>query len=725
MRYITMLLCASAASIAVAQESYVVSPVDITPLGVDFAPTLLADSTVVMCSLRDRGTVVYRNSRTEDPFSDMYTFKWDGDRASSPRLLSENLSTALNDGPAAFSKDGNTICFTRNQSTVEENKYREDDRLGLFFATKVNGVWSAPVPFDYNSKVYNSMHAALSQDGQQLFYASDMPGGFGGTDLYRCQREDDGWSIPLNLGREVNGPGSELFPFVAPDGVLYFSSSREGGSGGMDLYSCHPQGNHWTSPEALPSPMNSAGNDIGYTSFGTDRSGFFSSDRDGTDKIYSFRRTIPLFGSCNEQLENNYCYSFAQPGNNMIGDLPIHYRWTLGDGTKVDGEKAQHCYNGAGHYIVALDLVDNASGEVFFEQASYELVIEDIVQPYITCSDSLRSGRNEVLDATHSVIPDQTKEEYHWDLGDGTTAEGPVIKHDWNVPGDYVVKLAVLGVKRGSRYLAVQCVTKHITVIKRFEDSQDGGVFAQYQDASGKMHDFNYQVLPFDQFSMAVKENEDARFTVQLFASKARISLDDPRFTEIRKFYPIFERYDPVKGEYTYSVGQAKNLKEMYDVFKKVLELKFMDAEVSVVHTEKVTDLSALSLLSEQDMNNSVVRASTVLFETGKATFSRDFEVALNKIVKLMADHPQLNVVIEAHTDANGSGDANFKLSQHRAQSIMDYLISKGSMAERLVPVGHGENHPIADNKSADGRAKNRRVEFRLVMHEEQANEQR
>jgi outer membrane protein OmpA-like peptidoglycan-associated protein/chitodextrinase len=725
MRSIALLLSISAALVTAAQESYVVAPVDISPVGLDFAPTLLTDSTVVMCSLRDRGTVAYRNARTEDPFSDMYAFKWDGYSASNLRMLSEKLSTALNDGPATFSKDGNTICFTRNQSTVDERKRRADDHLGLYFATKADGEWSDPVGFDYNSTVYNVMHASLSKDGQQLYFASDMPGGFGGTDLYRCEKEANGWSIPVNLGKELNSEASEIFPFAGPDGTLYFSSSRPGGSGGMDIYSSRPKGIRWTIPVALPEPMNSAGNDIGYTSFRTDRSGLFSSDRDGSDRIYSFRRAIPLFASCAEQVVNNYCYSFAQPDNNIIGDLPVHYRWSMGDGTTVDGEKAQHCYKGPGRYIVALDLVDNSSGEVFFEQGSYELVIEDIVQPYITCSDSLRSGRNEVLDATHSLVPDQTREEYHWDLGDGTFAEGPVVKHDWKAPGDYIVKLAILGVRNGTSQLAAQCVTKHITVIKRFEDSQDGGVFAQYQDAAGKMHDFNFQALPFDQFSMAVKENEDVRFTVQLFASKERISLDDARFTEIRKFYPVFERYDPVKGEYTYSVGQAKNLKEMYKVFQKVLELKFMDAEVAVIHTEKVTDLSALSLLSEGDMNNSIVRASTVLFETGKATFSPDFEVPLNKMAKLLNDHPQMNVVIEAHTDANGSDAENFKLSQQRAQSIMDHLIAKGTSAERMVPVGHGENHPIADNKSAAGRAKNRRVEFRLVLREDQANEKR
>jgi outer membrane protein OmpA-like peptidoglycan-associated protein len=161
----------------------------------------------------------------------------------------------------------------------------------------------------------------------------------------------------------------------------------------------------------------------------------------------------------------------------------------------------------------------------------------------------------------------------------------------------------------------------------------------------------------------------------------------------------------------------------MYEVFKKVLELKFMDAEVAVIHAEKVTDLSALALMNEQDLHNSVVRASTVLFDNGKATFADAFKPQLDKVMDLLKQHPALSVVIEAHTDANGSNDFNFKLSQQRAQSILDYFVEGGTSGDRLVPVGHGENHPIADNKTLDGRAQNRRVEFRLVMREDQAYE--
>lgn len=708
-----------------AQESYVVTPVDLVPMGQDYAPVLV-DSSVVMCSLRERdGLVSYRNAETEDPFSDLYSFTWDGQRAGTPTLLSEALTTPLNDGPASFSMKGTTVCFTRNQSSAKGKAKKDDDRLGLFFSALIDGQWSTPVPFDYNSDVYNLMHPAFSPDGQHLYFASDMPGGAGGTDIYRSELNPEGWSIPTNIGGMVNSENNELFPSVTAKGALYFSSNREGGFGKLDILQVTANGKGWNTPTHLPPPINSPGNDLGYTSFATDRSGFFSSDRDGSDRIYSFRRTVPLFANCAEQQDNNYCYSFREPDLQTIGALPLHYEWDLGDGSKEDGGTAEHCYKGAGRYVVQLNLVDNATGQVFFNEATYELVIDDIHQAYVTCADSLRSGRDEVMDATHSYLPEQSIEEYHWDFGDGRFGEGRSIAHDWNTPGEYLVKLAVLGVRNGTDRVEAHCVTKRINVIKRFEDMPDAAIASSYQDATGKTHDFNFQALPFDQFSMTVQDNSDVRFSVEIFASKDRISLNDPRFTEIRKLYPVFERYDAVRGEYTYSVGKAETLAEMYEVYKKVMEYKFLDAEVVAIHPEKVTDLSALALLNEQDLHNSLVRASTVLFDNGKASFSPAFEPQLDKVLDLLLDHPQLSVVIEAHTDAVGSSASNFKLSQLRAQSILDYLAKGGAQTEHLVPVGHGENHPIADNANNEGRAQNRRVEFRLVMRDEQAYERR
>jgi outer membrane protein OmpA-like peptidoglycan-associated protein len=299
------------------------------------------------------------------------------------------------------------------------------------------------------------------------------------------------------------------------------------------------------------------------------------------------------------------------------------------------------------------------------------------------------------------------------------------VAHAWKDPGTYTIRLDVLGMSSDGSRMTDQCVTRTIVVIQRFEDTEDAPVVARYQDASGTMRSFEYQALSFDQFEMAIREGEDATFSIELFASKDRMSLEDPKFAEVRKLYRVIERYEPERGVYTYSVGDSKDLAGLFEVYRKVKELQFLDAEAVVIHAEKVTDLSALALLTTRELDNTVVRESAVYFATGKSEVDARFIPQLDKIADLMLSHPGMSMVIEAHTDAVGRTDVNLKLSQDRAQRILDHLRSKGIEPQRLVPVGHGENNPIADNSTEDGRGLNRRVEFRIQVAEDQAYEKR
>ncbi|MBK9287257.1 MAG: OmpA family protein [Flavobacteriales bacterium] len=652
-RHLTIALLLLTNALAHGQVSYVVEPLKVSPLADDYAPVLV-DSTLVFCSLRDRDNIVgYRNELTDKPFSDLYRIELFNSGSQQPRLLGDALAGPLNDGPASFLDHGSIICFTKNQAVASKlgNTKSTGDHLGLYFANKVGTEWTIPEPFEHNSKAYSVMHAAFTSDGGTLYFASDMPGG----------------------------------------------------EGGMDLYA----------------------HDLGYTSYLTDRSGFFSSDRDGSDRIYGFRKVIPLFTDCPVQQVNNYCFEFKAPVDASLDKLPLIARWDMGDGTFVNGAEAAHCYAGPGVYQVRLDLIDSASNSVFFTKAAYELPIEDIRQAYITSVDSIRSGRRVIMNGLHSNLPGFAAEEYHWNLGDGTVAQGASIAHAWKEPGTYTIKLDLLGIERDGAHLTQHCVSRTIVVIQRFEDVEDSPVVAQYQDAAGVTREFEYQSLPFDQFDMAIREGEDATFSIELFARKERMSLDDPAFVEIRKTYRVVERYDPDRGVYTYSVGDAKELADLYDVYRRVKELQFLDAEVMVIHSEKVTDLSALQLLSTKELDNTVVRASTVYFENDQYVFNKNFEPQLKKLLSVLDEHPQVSIVIEAHTDAIGKDDYNLKLSQKRAQNIVDYLLAHGVTSDRLVPVGHGENHPIADNTSEDGRGQNRRVEFRLQVQNDQAYERK
>lgn len=723
----TLILLHAMALSAVAQEHYVVEPLRITPAAVDYAPVLV-DSTLVLCSLRlQEDVVTYRNESTGEAFSDLYRIDLRQGHDRTPRLLGDALMTELHDGPATFTDGGRTVCFTRNLQALRKlaNTKATDDRLGLFFSHRIGSDWTVPEPFLYNGEVYSVMHATISADGQLLVFASDMPGGRGGFDLYRCERDGDDWEIPVNLGPAVNSSGNDVFPFIAANGTLYFSSDRAGGLGGLDILQAAWNGRRWEAPHALPEPVNSAGNDLGYTSHPTDRSGYFSSDRDGEDRILSFRRMLPLFRDCAEQQPNNYCYQFKAPFDASLAGLPLRTRWDLGDGTVIDGDLAEHCYSGPGTYAVRLDLVDSISNDVFFSKGVHELPIEDIRQAYITALDTIRSGRRMTITGEHSNLPGFAIEEYHWDLGDGTTATGRSVAHTWRTPGTYTVRLSVLGMDTDGIHLKEHCVSRPLVVIQRFEDTEDPPVVAQYQDGAGALRTFSYQALPFDQMGLAIIEGEDGTFSIQLLATKERMSLDDPRFTEVRRLYRVIERYDPERGMFTYSVGDSKDLAGLFEAYRMVKELMFLDAEAVMLEAENLTDLSALALLSDEELDRATVRDQAILFASGKADVPEAYRPRLEKLADLLRAHPRAGLVVEAHTDAVGRNDQNLKLSQLRAQRIVDQLVQFGVARDRLVPVGHGENHPIASNDDEEGRSLNRRVEFRISLDRDQAYQHR
>lgn len=716
---ITTGLCA-ALHAAAQNVAYTVRPLELSPAGVDFAP-MIVDSSFVFASLRERDQLVgYTSEETGNPLSDLYRVRMRNGVPGKPFPFGDEINTEVNDGPAALTNRNKLMCLTRNLKRAREMDGDEgDENLGLFFSEKKDGGWGKVMAFEHNDPAYNVMHAAFAPDGKRMVFASDMPGGRGGTDLFITELHGNGWSKPVAL-EQLNSKDNELFPYIDDDGKLYFASNRSGGEGGLDIWCAKADGPEWGTAEVLPAPINSPGNDLGFTSYPGGINGYFSSNRDGDDRIYRFDRFVPLFVDCAVQQENNYCYTFEEEVSHVERGLPLRYQWDLGDGTIIPGLKAKHCFKGPGEYIVTLDLVDTVSKSVFFEEGRYKLIIEDIHQPYITIIDSARTGREVRFDAKETYLPELRIADWKWDFGDGKQGEGSNVLHAYDKAGDYTVKLDVLSRPDEQGVIRNRCIARNITVIDRFKDMLDAPVEVEYLAASGETNEFTYQTLANDEFQLSVSEGEDVRFSVELFRSRERLDLNDPRFAEIRKYYPVIERYDPVSATYTYSVGEAKDLGELYEVFAKVKQLKYMDAMVMAVEMEKVLDMSQLANLDAQQLNNSVLRVSNVLFATGAHNFEPVFEEQLHQVLRLVNKHSALNLVIEAHTDDQGKTDFNMKLSQRRAQSVTDWFLAHGVATERIVAVGHGENKPIAANTDELHRSLNRRVEFRLALDEDQ-----
>lgn len=162
--------------------------------------------------------------------------------------------------------------------------------MTIYEAKSKDGSWKISPVKATRDKKYSCIHPTLSRNGQSMYFASDMPGGFGGMDLYVIHRTEKGWTEPQNLGSGVNTDQNELFPFLHASGVLFFSSNGHDGFGGMDIYVTESRDGKWVTPENMGSPVNTPANDFSMYMDRSMKDGYFSSDRDGGmggDDIYS------------------------------------------------------------------------------------------------------------------------------------------------------------------------------------------------------------------------------------------------------------------------------------------------------------------------------------------------------------------------------------------------------------------------------------------------------
>jgi hypothetical protein len=151
--------------------------------------------------------------------------------------------------------------------------------LKLYWTRKIGGKWVGEQPFQHNNDQYSLSHPSLSHDGNTLYFVSDMPGGIGGTDIYRCFRAADGWTQPQNLGKTINTRGDETTPFIHIDNILYFVSSGHGGFGGLDVFKVSIDGKEIGQVENLGYPVNTSSDDFGLILNKQGVHGFMSSNR--------------------------------------------------------------------------------------------------------------------------------------------------------------------------------------------------------------------------------------------------------------------------------------------------------------------------------------------------------------------------------------------------------------------------------------------------------------
>ncbi|MEI7675713.1 MAG: OmpA family protein, partial [Bacteroidales bacterium] len=266
----------------------------------DFAPTFFKESIVFSSSREGIPSVVRKYNWDKLPFLNLFQSDISADgELSAPYYFNTKLNKKWHEGTTSFSNNGTFLAFTRDNY---DGKGKDGViRLEIFFSTFDGRRWSNPVPFVLNSPDYSVGHPCLTEDGNTLYFASDVSGGYGGVDLYRIRKDEKGeWGKEENLGPKVNTEGNEMFPFYEEKSkTLFYASNGLNGLGGLDIYYSRNTNNSFSEPKNLGAPINSPYDDFSLIINKELKKGYFTSNREGgagDDDIYSFLVKKQIFG---------------------------------------------------------------------------------------------------------------------------------------------------------------------------------------------------------------------------------------------------------------------------------------------------------------------------------------------------------------------------------------------------------------------------------------------
>ena len=276
---------------------YKVGNQDVNSGSDDFGTSFYKDEIVFASTKASPKMVVRKDNWTGEPYLNMFVSKKENGQLKKPKIFDKGLDGRLHDGPASFNKEGTLIAFTRNHF-----KDKSDDKvveLQIYFSSYLDNKWTEAIPFEYNNTAYSVWHPSLSADGNTMYFASDMPGGFGQSDIYKTTKNFRGiWNKPENMGNKVNTEGDEMFPFYeSKNRVLFFASNGRFGLGGLDIFICEIKDSDYGRIYNAGFPLNSQYDEFAFIVNDSMTNGYFSSNRvggKGHDDIYTVTITKVL-----------------------------------------------------------------------------------------------------------------------------------------------------------------------------------------------------------------------------------------------------------------------------------------------------------------------------------------------------------------------------------------------------------------------------------------------
>lgn len=584
-----------------------------------------------------------------------------------PTPFSKELTSKYHEGPVTFDATGEKVYFTRNNLQNGKAKKSKDGftHLRIYSADKVGNAWKNIVDLPINIDDYDCMHPSISADGDKMYFASDRPGGQGGLDIWVVAKNGETWGEPQNLGPSVNSGGNDVFPYIHPDGTLYFTSDGRGGSGGFDMFYALEDNDAFAKAEPLPYPFNTSGDDLGLIVDQEGKNGYFTSNRnggEGEDDIYSF--------SAIDNLSN------LLKGKGAT--LKRNKNFTVYVSDMVSGESIE----GASASILNLDELTLAN--------VFSMVDENgkLIQVQSESSASNDLVLNVDVDANGQTAL--------------TDNEG---KHLFKVAeGSYVIKVSKQGYKSKQVQIPESANLKETLVLL---EKSDNTVLFKGVVINEKLN------APMSGAKVTIQEEGTGK-AEDLVANKAG------QFEYNMKKGKTYIVTTTKNG-----VTETKKIIVPADAGDEPLVMAFngksqgglgfgYDAQGNALYDENG------NYTGEGFVEGAVIRLPNIYYNFNDANIRPDAVKDLNGLISIMKQIPEIQIELASHTDSRGSSQYNKALSQRRANNAIKFLTDTGIKRNRLKGIGYGESN--LKNGCTDGvkcseyeHQLNRRTEFRIL----------
>ncbi len=597
----------------------------------EFSPSYYQNGIVFATAKRKSGP---RDGNIDETFFELSFAEFDGNgMPTDSEEFSVEMNSRVHEGPVTFTRDGKTIFLTRNN--MKQGITRSDSngkiRLKVYEATKGFFDWENLKELPFNSDEYDVMHPSLAPDGKTLYFASNMPGSMGGTDIWMATRDGDNWSVPVNLGPEVNSDKNDAFPFIHESGTLFYASQGLGGSGGYDIFKVNNAGMGGKSSN-LGAPFNSNADDFGLIMNTSGTSGYFTSARSngsGKDDIYKFDVAegfiSPALPDINalvrvydknslDRIEGAEVRVFERSPNGILSGGELYDVILMQNGS-ANGELVMKLVPKNANAMGEPTLITDANGE----------------RPY-----DMRPDREYVMFAS--------KEGY---------LTNEVVYSTVGKSGDLIVEIP-LDVKN--------CATLTGTT----KDAKTGAI------------------LP----------NTNVRISSTCGAPEMNLMSDANGAFEYClpagcNYTLLGSRTNYTTGSASVNIP-AGSIDDRSTIINLVPNEIFAGDPNPVRPVDPNLPTYGGNVLS----TGSMIVLDKIYYDFNKSAIRKGAAQELDALVRIMNQYPSMEIELSSHTDSRGTTDYNEVLSKRRAESAKRYLVARGISSRRIVTMGKGESQP-------------------------------